>query len=109
MIKKNKILFFILPDIGGAERISITIAKYLDIEKYDIIFVIVSWKIGNIVNHIPSNFKVIHLKIHNIWDFTTIRMISLMKREKPYAVFATNMFLNARVLAAATFVGGIKK
>lgn len=109
MSNKRKILFFILPDIGGAERISITIAKYLDMEIYDIKFVVVARKIGNITQYIPQHHDVIHLKIRNIWDFTTFKMVSLLKKERPYAVFATNMFLNARVLMAASFVGGIKR
>ena len=109
MDKKRKILFFILPDIGGAERISITMSKYLDPTTYEIKFVVVALKVGNIIQYIPQYHEVIHLKIRNIWDFTTIKMISLLKKEKPYAVFATNMFLNTRVLTAASFVGGIKK
>lgn len=107
--KKNKILFFLFPKFGGAERISITIAKYLDRNKFDPIFVIVGKEMGNIASFIPTDFSLIHLKIRNIWDFTTFKMISLLKKEKPYAVFATNMFLNTRVLMAASFVGGIKK
>ena len=106
---KQKILFFILPDIGGAERISITIASYLDKKKFAPIFVVVGKKIGSISSIIPEGYDIRHLKIRNIWDFTTLKMISLLKREKPNAVFATNMFLNVRVLMAATFVGGIKR
>lgn len=107
--KKRKILFFILPDIGGAERISIIISKYLDTHLFELKFIVVAPKVGNITQFIPKEYEVIHLKIRNIWDFTTIRMISLLKKERPYAVFATNMFLNTRVLMAASFVGGIKR
>lgn len=104
-MEKIKILFFLPPYVGGAERITITIAKMLPLDEFDCKFVIVGNEKGDIVNFIPQSYTIDLIKIHNIWDFTTFRIHSLIKREKPYAVFCSLMYLNSRVALAGHFAG----
>ena len=105
---KKKILFFVGAGVGGAERMTVRIGRFLRTDEFEPTIVIVGRNTGNIVNYIPNDIKTIHLKVCNIYDFTTCRIISLLKKEKPYAVFSSSMYLNIRVIAAAHHIGGIK-
>lgn len=97
-IKKKKVLFFTPSSCGGAERMTITIAKMLPKNEFDVKFVIVDKTMGDIVRFIPTNFNTSLLKIRGIWDFCTFRIGNLIRKEKPYAVFASLMYLSARVI-----------
>lgn len=105
---KKKVLFFVPATTGGAERMSITIGKILPRDEFDVKFIIVGRDRGTIARFIPSDFDVEYLYMYNIWDFVTFKMIRIMRREHPYAVFCSLMVLNTRVLSAAHLVGGIK-
>lgn len=101
---KKKVLFFLPGGVGGAERMTITIAKMLPQEEYEIKFVIVSNNKGNIIKFIPKNFPIEYILLPNIWCFGTTRIYCLMRREKPYAVFCSLMYLNCRVALAGHFM-----
>lgn len=105
---KKIVLFCVPPNCGGAERISLTIAKLLDLSKYEIKIVIIGRSKGEIVDFIPHEFEVIHVNTINIWDFTTFKLIRLFKRMHPHIVFCSLMYLNTRVIMAAKIVGNIK-
>lgn len=105
---KRKILFFLPNSVGGAERVTITIAKMLDVEKYDVKFVVVGRSLGDIVKFIPENYDTKLLHVINIWDFAICKMVRLLKKERPQVVFSSFRYLNVRVIAASNMVGGIK-
>lgn len=105
---KKRVLFCIPPNCGGAERVTLTIAKLLDKERYDVTIVIVGKTKGEIIEFIPDYFDVVHVKIRNIWDFTTFRLVRLFRKLCPNIVFCSLMYLNIRVILAAHIVGGIK-
>ena len=105
---KRKILFFLPNSVGGAERVTITIAKMLDVEKYDVMFVVVGRSLGDIVKFIPENYDTKLLHVFNIWDFAICKMVRLLKKERPQVVFSSLRYLNVRVIAASNMVGGIK-
>ena len=65
MRNKRKILFFLPGTVGGAERVSITISKFLDTEGYEVVYVILCKNIGDIKHFIPSDKRTIHIKIIN--------------------------------------------
>ena len=102
------ILFFLPPSCGGAERVTLTIAKALFKKGLKIKVAIVGRKKGEIVNFIPEGIDVIHIKILTIWDFTTLKIFKTLKRERPSVVFCSLMYLNPRVAVAAKIVGGVK-
>lgn len=108
MIKKKKILFFLPGSVGGAERITITIAKMLPLDNYDVFFVIVGKDRGEIEKFIPECYKVSFLKVNNIWDFVTLRIYALMRKEKPDYAFCSLRFLSPRVILAGLLTGGVK-
>ena len=104
-MKKRKVLFFLPSNTGGAERMTITLAKMLPRDEFEVKFVIVHRSLGTIVNFIPPEYEVIHIPVHNIWCAATLRMIRVMKREKPDIVFSSLLYLNARLVIAAKLCG----
>lgn len=110
MMKENrkKILFFLPPNIGGAERITITYAKLLDTNLYDIKFVVIGKEKGDIIKFIPCEFEFSFIKINTIYSFTTLKIFNLLKKEKPDVVFCSLIRLNTRVIAAAKLHKNIK-
>lgn len=101
MDMKKTILFCLPPTCGGAERVTITIAKTLDSNLFDIKFVIIGNTKGEIIEFIPNSFEVYHIRIKNIWDFTTFKLIKLFNKLNPHIVFCSLMYLNIRVILAA--------
>ncbi len=108
MYQRKKILFFLSPSVGGAQRVSVLFSKILDPSLYEVIYVIVGESKSSIINLLPSDAVVRKIKIRNIYDFSTMKILLLMKREQPYAVFCSQMYLNNRVIFAAKLLGGIK-
>lgn len=105
---KKKVLFCVPPNVGGAERVTLTIAKLLDREKYDIKVVIIGKTIGEIKEFVPDYMEIIHVKIRNIWDFFVFKLFMLFRRERPNMVFCSFLYLNTRIILAAKLVGNIK-
>lgn len=105
MEKKKKVLFFTPSSCGGAERMTITIAKMLPQDIFEVKFVIVDKTKGDIVRFIPTNYSTTLLKIRGIWDFSTFKIGNLIRKEKPYAVFASLMYLSARVIWVSKLFG----
>lgn len=101
--KKKKVLFFTSGSVGGAERVTLTVAKLLPREEYDVKIIFVCKQISHIDEFLPEWMKSIHVKIRNIWDFTTFRLFKLIKAEHPDAVFSSLNYLNVRVILAARF------
>lgn len=107
-MEKRKVIFFTPPAVGGAERVTITIAKILDKDKYDITIAIIGKDYGNIVDFIPDYMHIRQIKTKNIWDIVTLRIWKFLRKEKPDAVFCSAIYLNSRVICAAKVIGEIK-
>lgn len=105
---KKKVLFFVSPTLGGASRMTITIAKLLDRNFYDVRFVVWGKEIQEIKNYIPKEYPMQLLKVRSLWNFLTIRLVFFFKKEKPDIVFGSLRLLNIRLALAAKIVGGIK-
>jgi len=97
----KKVLFFLPSSVGGAERMTITIAKMLDKATYQVCFVIVGKSIHPISEFIHDSYSIRHLHVYNIWDFGFMKILGVIRKEKPYAVFSSMMYLNVRVILAA--------
>ena len=107
-MNKKKVLFFLPPGIGGAERVSITISTFLDDNEYEVIYVAIGKGKGDLHKYLPDNRRLIYIKIFNIWDFTTTKVYRVIKKEKPTYTFSSNRYLNVRILFASHLIGGIK-
>lgn len=102
---KKKVLFFLPSSVGGAERMTITMAKMLPSDTFEVKFVVVHRNLGAILNFIPDTYEVIHIPVYNIYCFSTFRIFNVIRKEKPYAVFSSLLYLNARVIIAAKLFG----
>lgn len=103
----KKILFFVnCNGVGGAERMSITLAKSLDKERFLPVFVLVGQK-DRISQFIPDEFKTIKIKIKNIYDFLIFKIYDCLKLEKPDLVFSSQVFLNVRLIFATRLMDGV--
>lgn len=105
MLTKKKVLFFLPSNTGGAERMTVTIAKMLPLDKFEVKFVIIHKSLGTIINFIPSVYEIIHIPVHNIYCAGTLRMIDVIRKEKPDAVFSSLLYLNARLIIASKICG----
>ena len=105
---KKKVVCFLGSGVGGAERMTVKIGKYLSESNFETVFVIIDKDEGDIKNFIPDNIRTTYVHISNIYDFTTIKMINILRKEKPYAVFSSLMYLNIRVILAAKLYGNVK-
>lgn len=107
-MKKKKVLFFLPPSVGGAERVTITIAKMLDRVSFDVHFVIVGRDRGVIAGLIPEGYPIHLVKVRNIWCFATSKICRLLHQERPDGVFCSMRYLNLRLIIAARLCKGIK-
>lgn len=101
---RKKVLFFLPGGVGGAERMSITLSKFLLKENYDIKYVVVG-RLQQIFGFIPDECTTIVLPVLNKWMFLTLRMFVLIRKERPDFVFSSTMYLNIRLLLAAKMAG----
>ena len=102
------VVFFLSPTCGGAERMTITIAKLLDRSRYDVRFVVIGRKICEIKEFIPKEYPISLIRIKNIYDFTTFRVYQYLKKTSPNLVFCSLVYLNARIILASRWIGGCK-
>ena len=97
---KKKVIFFLSPEVTGAERVSITMAKQLNKDEYDVIFAIIGNTFGQILSFIPF-----HYEYHLV---PLLRLKDYLSNKHPDEVFCSLIHLNDEVLKAAKQVGGIK-
>lgn len=97
---KKKVIFFLSPEVTGAERVSITMAKQLNKDDYDVIFAIIGNTFGQILSFIPF-----HYEYHLV---PLLRLKDYLSNKHPDEVFCSLIHLNDEVLKAAKQVGGIK-
>lgn len=101
MKQQKKVLFILQGRTGGAERVSVNISKELQKNDFKVEYVIVSDKVEDIKNLITSDPIWHHVRISNIWDFTTIKLLRLFRKARPDYVFSSVMYLNPRVIIAS--------
>ncbi len=97
---KTKIIFFLSPEVTGAERVSITMAKQLNENEYDVVFAIIGNTFGEIQSFIPRQYPY-HL-------VPLLRLEDYLRREHPTKVFCSLIHLNDKVIKVSKQVGGIK-
>lgn len=99
-MKKRKIIFFLQSGVGGAERVTVTIAKMLDRSKFEVIFALLTRRNGNqtIKNFIPKTDRVI--SIDNSGGIRLLlKLYECIAEEKPSIVFSSMMYINTKVLS----------
>lgn len=102
---KKKVLFFLPGTVGGAERMTVTIAKMLPQDEFEVKFVVVGRGLGDIVKFIPSDFPIRLISLKSIWCGGTIKIWSMVRKERPDIVFSSLLYLNVRLILAAKLCG----
>ncbi|WP_297702032.1 glycosyltransferase [uncultured Fibrobacter sp.] len=106
---KKKVLMFLQSGVGGAERVTVTIGKNLDREKFEVSFCLVGDAKGvlNIENFIPKEYTLLRIpKCRGLRLILALKKI--VSREKPDVVFSSITFVNTKLLALAPFFPKIK-
>ena len=106
---KKKVLFFLQSGVGGAERVTVTIGKNLDKEKFEAVFCLVGKTDQNLdIEHfIPHGYSV--LRLPQIRGFKLLyALMNAVKKEKPDVVFSSIMYVNTKLLACSIFFPKIK-
>ena len=101
MGKRKKVLFFLMSAVGGAERMTVTFAKQLDRERYDVIFYLLDYKSNRgIQDFIPQSYKVHYISSSSfglnpkvVWA-----LYKILKKENPDIVFSSLISINFRLL-----------
>lgn len=100
MVKKRKLLVVLQGNVGGAERIAVTVTKGLTPERYEVVYCLVGMSTDNqypIEEFIPTVWNVIHIKrMHSArLIFELLRVII---KEKPDTVFSSTLYINDKLL-----------
>lgn len=100
MKAKKKIIFFLQSGVGGAERMTVTIGKNLDPNKFDVIFYLLDRPLGTstIENFIPKEYKIRKLSNAKGWDLVKL-LNGVLNTEKPDIVFSSMIYVNTKLLA----------
>ena len=106
MSKKNKI-FFILPnlDAGGAERVTITIARLLKKESYDVEFINIGTPVGEMSDWILPEFKLTSWNLSRTLKAIP-RLVKFMKKNQKALFFSSREHVNMISLLCARLSGG---
>ncbi len=85
---------FILPALhgGGAERVMLTLVKYIDRSKFTPIFVLLK-KEGKFLGQVPSDIEIIDLQASQA-RYAIFKIAKIIKKQKPDIVFSTLGHLN---------------
>ena len=100
---KNKILFFTSGLVGGAERMTVNIAKKMALSDYNVVIVAIG-KSYPILDFIPSNIKTVTLPRRH-FNFLTLRIIKIIIREKPDLIFSSSVLCSPRIIIASKLLG----
>jgi glycosyltransferase involved in cell wall biosynthesis len=105
-MNKRIALFFILDGVGGAERMTVNIAKLLPSDEWTVIFckivtpyIIVNSRVEDII---PPNFGITVISRENQLLFLW-QMYKVIKKYRPNVVFASAMHINQRLMLLSVF------
>lgn len=100
MAKKKKILVFAQSNVGGAERVAVTITKGLDDKKFDVIYYLVGMTNDRnfpLEDFIPNHWTVHRInKMHSM--FLMLMLLWTLLKESPDIVFSSTLYLNGKLL-----------
>lgn len=104
---KRKVLIFLQSEVGGAERVSVTIGKNLDNESFDVCFYAVGPWECKIVDFIPPAMFRGHLKYANAFKLL-VNMYHTLRKENPDVVFSSTMYISTKLLLLQPFFPRVK-
>lgn len=100
MNKRKKLLVFAQSNIGGAERMTVTITKSLDKKRFEVVYYLVGMTTDNshpLVDFIPKDLRVNIIPKSNPLVLMSRILLALIK-ERPDVVFSSVLYINNKVL-----------
>lgn len=106
-MRKKKVLFILNSGygIGGAERVSVTISKYLDRTLFDIVYCTVikgKDKTRTIESELPQGSHIERIKANSV-TILILKILLLLIRESADVVFCSTFMINTKMLALSWF------
>lgn len=102
---KKKVICFMPGTAGGSQRMMLALSKQLDSNRYDVCIAVIDSQVSTIKHFIPERYSLIHVKVRNIWDFSMVKMLRVIRREKPDYIFSSIFYLNLRALVVGKISG----
>lgn len=101
-MNKTKVLFFLQSACGGAERMTVTIAKMFDVTRYDVVLIIITHKntARTIEAFVPQGYRRKYIA-YNSGMKLLINLFNCVREEKPDIVFSSAMHINSKLLATS--------
>lgn len=96
--KYKKVLFFVSGGVGGAERVTLTIAKLLDQHRFDIKIIITDYPTCPLSKFAPSNIPVIYLSEKHLRWNCMLKIKKLLQTEKADYAFSSLSFVCLQLL-----------
>ena len=94
----REVIFFVQDGVGGAERMSVLIGKNLDPKIYKVTFCLIERDSSScIADFIPGGMRIIRIPNKNPF-ILMMNMVSIILKEKPYAVFSSVINLSNKYL-----------
>lgn len=99
MNKKRKVLMFLQSGVGGAERMTITIGKSLDREKFEVVFYLIDkgGTASSVSDFIPHGYRYETITSKGAFNLMT-SICKTIRAEKPAIVFSSVLYINNKVL-----------
>lgn len=111
MQKRKKILIFAQSAVGGAERMSVTITKTLDREKYEVVYYLVGPTDNKgkspLQEFIPADLNVYCVTVSNPL-LMIAKYFSILIKERPNVVFSSVININNKLLLLRSFFKNTK-
>ncbi len=100
---KKRIYFFVSTGAGGAERVTVTIAKILDKDKYDVQIVVTGMADCEIARFIPRDMNVLFMNEEHLRLSFFNKVRNLISQDQPDFVFASLTFICIPLLIICKF------
>lgn len=97
---KKKLLVFAQSNVGGAERMSVTITKSLDRKEYDVVYYLIGMSTDSefeLAEHIPSYYTVNRIQRSSPLKLM-YKILQAIIKEKPDCVFSSTLYINNKIL-----------
>ena len=100
---RKKVCFFVSTGVGGAERVTVTIAKMLDCNKYDVKIIVTGSPDSEITKFIPQEMSVLFLNERHLRFSFFKKTKNLLSHDKPDYVFASLASISTPLLVICKF------
>lgn len=106
---KKKVILFVTGAAGGAQRVTVTIAKMLDRQKFDVTLVISASEDCELSKFVPQDLTVEYLNEDHLRLSAFVKMLRMLRRNKPdYAFASMSLLCIYLIICCRYFVRGVR-